>query len=104
MGIRIDSGDLAYLSREARRMLDSAGFPGVKIVASNELDELVIESIRSEGGRVDIYGVGTRLATGAGEGGGARRGGGPGRTDSARAGIRRPRLHQLRAAAGMRCI
>ena len=43
----------------------------MKIVASNELDELVIESIRSEGGRVDIYGVGTRLATGAGEGGGA---------------------------------
>jgi len=71
VGIRIDSGDLAYLSREARRMLDEAGFPGVKIVASNELDELVIESIRSEGGRVDIYGVGTRLATGAGEGGGA---------------------------------
>ncbi|HZV83291.1 MAG TPA: nicotinate phosphoribosyltransferase [Geobacteraceae bacterium] len=71
VGIRIDSGDLAYLSREARRMLDAAGFPGVKIVASNELDELVIESIRSEGGRVDIYGVGTRLATGAGEGGGA---------------------------------
>ncbi len=71
VGIRIDSGDLAYLSREARRMLDEAGFHGVKIVASNELDELVIESIRSEGGRVDIYGVGTRLATGAGEGGGA---------------------------------
>jgi len=71
VGIRIDSGDLAYLSREARRMLDAAGFPGVKIVASNELDEQVIESIRSEGGRVDIYGVGTRLATAAGEGGGA---------------------------------
>jgi len=71
VGIRIDSGDLAYLSREARRMLDEAGFPTVKIVASNELDEQVIESIRSEGGRVDIYGVGTRLATGSGEGGGA---------------------------------
>ncbi|HEY6838549.1 MAG TPA: nicotinate phosphoribosyltransferase [Geobacteraceae bacterium] len=71
MGVRIDSGDLAYLSREARRLFDEAGFPEVKIVASNELDEHVIDSIREEGGRVDIYGVGTRLATCAGEGGGA---------------------------------
>ncbi|BDV42517.1 nicotinate phosphoribosyltransferase [Geotalea uraniireducens] len=71
LGIRIDSGDLAYLSREARRMFDAAGFPAVKVVASNELDELVIESIRSEGGQVDIYGVGTKLATCSGEGGGA---------------------------------
>lgn len=70
-GIRLDSGDLAYLSCESRRMLDEAGFPQVKIVASNELDEYVIESIRAEGGRVDIYGVGTRLATCAGPGGGA---------------------------------
>lgn len=70
-GIRIDSGDLAYLSREARRMLDEAGFCDAKIVASNELDEQVIESIRSEGGRVDIYGIGTKLATAAGSGGGA---------------------------------
>jgi len=52
-------------------MFDEAGFPRVKIVASNELDEFVIESMRSEGGRVDVYGVGTRLATCAGEGGGA---------------------------------
>jgi nicotinate phosphoribosyltransferase len=71
VGIRIDSGDLAYLSRTARRMLDDAGFPAVKIVASNELDEQIIESIRDEGGRVDIYGVGTKLAVCAGEGGGA---------------------------------
>ncbi|HNX32803.1 MAG TPA: nicotinate phosphoribosyltransferase [Holophaga sp.] len=70
-GIRIDSGDLAYLSRQARRMLDEAGFGGVKIVASNELDEHVIESVRHEGGRVDVYGVGTRLVTCAGGGGGA---------------------------------
>lgn len=70
-GIRLDSGDLAYLSHESRRMLDQAGFPQVKIVASNELDEQVIESIRAEGGCVDIYGVGTRLATCAGPGGGA---------------------------------
>ncbi len=70
-GVRIDSGDLAYLSREARRLLDAAGFPEVKIVASNELDEYVIDSIREENGKVDIYGVGTRLVTCAGEGGGA---------------------------------
>lgn len=70
-GIRLDSGDLAFLSRESRRMFDEAGFPAVKIVASNELDEFVIDSIRNEGGQVDIYGVGTRLATCAGPGGGA---------------------------------
>jgi nicotinate phosphoribosyltransferase len=70
-GVRIDSGDLAYLSREARRMFDEAGFPGVKIVASNELDEYIIDSIRDEGGRVDVYGVGTKLAACMGEGGGA---------------------------------
>ena len=70
-GIRIDSGDLAYLSREARRMLDKAGFTGVKIVVSNDMDEYVIESVRNEGGLVDIYGIGTRLATCAGDGGGA---------------------------------
>ncbi|TYO99876.1 nicotinate phosphoribosyltransferase [Geothermobacter ehrlichii] len=71
LGIRLDSGDLAWLSRQARRMLDEAGFPGVRIVASNELDEEVIRTIREEGGRIDIYGVGTRLATCAGRGGGA---------------------------------
>ncbi|HEY3175952.1 MAG TPA: nicotinate phosphoribosyltransferase [Candidatus Polarisedimenticolia bacterium] len=70
-GIRLDSGDLAYLSKEARRMLDEAGFPQVKIVASNELDEHVIESIRQEGGRVDVYGVGTHLAAPAGDAGGS---------------------------------
>jgi nicotinate phosphoribosyltransferase len=70
-GIRIDSGDLAYQSREARRMLDEAGFRNVNIVVSNDLDEYVIESIRSEGGRADIYGVGTSLTTCAGAGGGA---------------------------------
>jgi nicotinate phosphoribosyltransferase len=70
-GVRLDSGDLAYLSRESRRLFDAAGFPAVQIVASNELDEFVIDSIRAEGGQVDIYGVGTRLATGGGRGGGA---------------------------------
>jgi len=70
-GIRLDSGDLAFLSRESRRMFDDAGFPAVRIVASNELDEFVVDSIRDEGGRVDIYGVGTKLATCSGAGGGA---------------------------------
>ena len=70
-GVRLDSGDLAYLSRESRKLFDAAGFPAVQIVASNELDEFVIESIRDEGGQVDIYGVGTKLATGGGSGGGA---------------------------------
>lgn len=69
--VRLDSGDLAFLSRETRRMLDEAGFPGVKILASNELDEFVIRSIQEQGGRIDYYGVGTRLATCQGEGGGA---------------------------------
>jgi nicotinate phosphoribosyltransferase len=69
--IRLDSGDLAWLSREARRMLDEAGFPQVAIVASNEMDEHVIDSVRREGGRVDVYGVGTQLTTGGGPGGGA---------------------------------
>jgi nicotinate phosphoribosyltransferase len=71
VGVRLDSGDLAYLSREARRMLDEAGLNRVKIMASNELDEHVIESVRAGGGRVDVYGVGTKLSTGAGPGGGA---------------------------------
>jgi nicotinate phosphoribosyltransferase len=70
-GIRLDSGDLAWLSREARKMFDTAGFPQVGIVASSDLDEWLIEAIRHDGGRVDIYGVGTRLVSCAGEGGGA---------------------------------
>ena len=61
--IRLDSGDLAYLSIEARRMLDEAGLTDVKIVASNDLDEHLIESLREQGARVDIWGVGTRLDT-----------------------------------------
>jgi nicotinate phosphoribosyltransferase len=70
-GIRLDSGDLAFLSREARRMLDDAGFPDVRIVASSDLDEHVITAIQTEGGRVDVWGVGTQLATCGGPGGGA---------------------------------
>ena len=62
-GVRLDSGDLAYLSIEARRLLDEAGFPRVKIVASNDLDEQVIASLLDQGARIDTYGVGTRLVT-----------------------------------------
>jgi nicotinate phosphoribosyltransferase len=62
-GIRLDSGDLAYLSIEARRMLDAAGFVDTKIVASNDLDEHTIASLREQGARIDIWGVGTRLDT-----------------------------------------
>lgn len=62
-GIRLDSGDLAYLSIEARRMLDEAGFPKTRIVASNDLDEDIIVSLKQQGARIDTWGVGTRLAT-----------------------------------------
>lgn len=61
--IRLDSGDLAYLSIEARRILDEAGFTETKIVASNDLDEHTIESLREQGSRIDIWGVGTKLDT-----------------------------------------
>lgn len=63
MGIRLDSGDLAYLSKEARRMLDEAGFPDAKIVASSDLDEWIVESLKRQGARVDLWGIGTRLVT-----------------------------------------
>ncbi|HSN25037.1 MAG TPA: nicotinate phosphoribosyltransferase, partial [Kofleriaceae bacterium] len=62
-GVRLDSGDLAHLSNEARRMLDEAGFPDAKIVASNDLDEHLIGSLLEQGARIDVYGVGTRLVT-----------------------------------------
>ncbi len=62
-GIRLDSGDLAWLSKEARRMLDDAGFERAAIVASNDLDETIIESLISQGARVGVWGVGTRLVT-----------------------------------------
>lgn len=70
-GIRIDSGDLAFLSQRARQMLDREGLHYVKIVASNELDEHIISNILAQGGKVDIWGVGTNLVTGSGSGGGA---------------------------------
>ena len=68
-GIRIDSGDLAFLSKHARLMLDQQDLSYVKIIASNELDEFIIFDILAQGGKVDIWGVGTNLATGCGDGG-----------------------------------
>lgn len=62
-GIRIDSGDLAYLTRKSRKMLDDAGFKDAKIVISNSLDEYTIKSILDQGGCVDSFGVGERLIT-----------------------------------------
>ncbi|WP_139488630.1 nicotinate phosphoribosyltransferase [Brevibacillus dissolubilis] len=64
-GIRLDSGDMAYLSIQARRMLDEAGLPDVKIVASNDLDEHVIFNLKAQGAKVDTWGVGTQLITAA---------------------------------------
>lgn len=62
-GIRLDSGDLAYLSKEARKMLDQAGFEDAVIVASNNLDENIISSLNLQGAKIDLYGVGTKLIT-----------------------------------------
>jgi nicotinate phosphoribosyltransferase len=61
--IRLDSGDLAYLSKEARKMLDEAGFTDTKIVASNDLDEYTIMNLKSQGAKIDMWGVGTKLIT-----------------------------------------
>lgn len=62
-GIRLDSGDLAYLAKHVRNMLDNAGMEDCKIMASNSLDEYTITSILSQGGPIDIFGVGERLIT-----------------------------------------
>jgi nicotinate phosphoribosyltransferase len=63
IGIRLDSGDLAYLSREARRMFHEAGMPDLKIVASNQIDEQVLLALKAHGAEIDIYGIGTNLVT-----------------------------------------
>ncbi|MFP6639848.1 MAG: nicotinate phosphoribosyltransferase, partial [Myxococcota bacterium] len=63
VGIRLDSGDLAALSIEARRLLDGAGFESASIVASNDLDEGAIEELKERGARIGVWGVGTKLAT-----------------------------------------
>jgi nicotinate phosphoribosyltransferase len=62
-GIRLDSGDLAYLSIEARKILDAGGFPNADIVASNDLDEHVIQSLKDQGAAINVWGVGTHLVT-----------------------------------------
>lgn len=63
VGVRLDSGDLAYLTKETRRILDEAGFPEAKIFVSGDLDEYTIESLYVQGAQIDVYGVGTRLIT-----------------------------------------
>jgi nicotinate phosphoribosyltransferase len=62
-GIRLDSGDIAFLSKESRRMLDEAGFPDAKIVVSNDLDEYTILNLKAQGAKVDVWGIGTKLIT-----------------------------------------
>lgn len=65
VGIRLDSGDLAYLSKRARKMLDEAGYENAKIFVSGDLDEHVIYDLRAQGAKIDVYGVGTKLITSA---------------------------------------
>jgi len=66
LGIRLDSGDLAYLSKKAREMLDQAGFHDVKIFASSDIDEWLIRDMKLQGAKIDVWGVGTKLITGDG--------------------------------------
>ncbi len=63
IGVRLDSGDLAYLSKVARKMLDDAGFPNAVVFASGDIDEYLLESLNSQGAKIDVYGVGTKLIT-----------------------------------------
>lgn len=63
IGIRLDSGDIAFLSKEARKMLDEAGFTDAKIIVSNDLDEYTILNLKAQGARVDMWGIGTKLIT-----------------------------------------
>jgi nicotinate phosphoribosyltransferase len=62
-GIRLDSGDLAFLSIKARRILDQGGFPKASIVASNDLDETTIASLKEQGARINVWGIGTKMVT-----------------------------------------
>ena len=63
IGVRLDSGDISFLSKEARRMLDEAGFPKAKVIVSNDLDEYTILNLKAQGARVDVWGIGTKLIT-----------------------------------------
>lgn len=67
VGIRLDSGDLAYLSMEARKLLDAAGFSEAVITGSNDLDEHIIASLKEQGAMIQVWGVGTRLVTAHGQ-------------------------------------
>ena len=66
-GIRLDSGDLAYLSQEARKMLDGAGLNDTKIICSGDLDEFIIHDLKAQSAKIDIFGVGTKLVTACGD-------------------------------------
>ncbi len=63
LGIRLDSGDMAYISKKVRQQLDDAGFPQAKIYASNDLDEKTILNLKMQGAKIDVWGVGTKLIT-----------------------------------------
>ena len=63
LGVRLDSGDLAYLSKKVRQQLDDAGFPDAKIYASNDLDEHTILNLKMQKAKIDVWGVGTKLIT-----------------------------------------
>lgn len=63
LGVRIDSGDMAYLSKKVRKMLDDAGFKDAKIYASNGLDEKTIQNLQMQGAKIDVWGIGTKLIT-----------------------------------------
>ena len=107
IGIRLDSGDLAYLSIEARGMLDAAGFPNAIITATNDLDEYLISSLKEQKARIDLWGVGTRLVTaydqpalgGVYKLGALKRSGGSGSTAS----NSRNRLQRRRSRGCCRC-
>ncbi|MBE1556727.1 nicotinate phosphoribosyltransferase [Sporosarcina limicola] len=62
-GVRLDSGDIAFLSKEARKMLDEAGFKDAQVVVSNDLDEYTILNLKAQGAKVDVWGIGTKLIT-----------------------------------------
>ena len=66
VGIRLDSGDIAYLSKLARKMLDDAGFTDAVVMASGDIDEYLLQSLNNQGARIDMYGVGTKLITSEG--------------------------------------
>lgn len=63
LGVRLDSGDMAYISKKVRQQLDAAGFPEAKIYASNDLDEKTILNLKMQGAKIDVWGVGTKLIT-----------------------------------------